>query len=91
MRRGVLYDGCPPARKDIGAREENGNLPKLKLKTRKTAAKRFSVSGTGKLMRFTTGMNHLKSGKSSARKRRLSIKQSVGEERKAVSRLIGGV
>ena len=65
-------------------------MPKIKMRTRKTAAKRFTVSSTGKLMRFTTGMNHLKSGKSGARKRRLTIKGQVKAERKAVRRLIAG-
>ena len=65
-------------------------MPKIKMKTRKTAAKRFTVSGTGKLMRFTAGMNHLKSGKCGARKRRLTIKGQVKAERKAVQRLIAG-
>ncbi|MBQ9359243.1 MAG: 50S ribosomal protein L35 [Abditibacteriota bacterium] len=48
-----------------------------KLKTCKTAAKRFSKSGTGKLMRNTTGMNHLKMAKSKSALRRLSKKGTV--------------
>jgi len=48
------------------------------------------VSATGKLMRFTAGMNHLKSGKTGSRKRRLSIKGQVRAERKAIGRMIAG-
>jgi len=42
-----------------------------KLKTRKTAAKRFKVTSTGKLMRRSTGLNHLMRKKSMNRRRRL--------------------
>ncbi len=42
-----------------------------KLKTRKTVAKRFKISATGKLMRRATGLNHLMRKKSMNRRRRL--------------------
>jgi large subunit ribosomal protein L35 len=42
-----------------------------KLKTRKTAAKRFKVSATGKLMRRSTKLNHLMRKKNGGAKRRL--------------------
>ena len=48
-----------------------------KIKTCNTAAKRFSKSGTGKIMRNTTGMNHLKMKKSKSALRRLSLKAGV--------------
>ena len=48
-----------------------------KLKTCKTAAKRFSVSGKGKIMRNTTGMNHLHMKKPKNALRRLSMKGTV--------------
>lgn len=48
-----------------------------KIKTCKTAAKRFSKSGSGKIMRNATGMNHLKMSKSKSALRRLSLKGSV--------------
>ena len=32
---------------------------KNKIKTRKTVVKRFTKTGTGKLMRMKTGLNHL--------------------------------
>ncbi len=43
-----------------------------KMKTRRATTKRFKLTGTGKLMHKPTGMSHLRSGKSSRRKRRLS-------------------
>jgi len=45
---------------------------KIKLKTRKSAAKRFKVTGTGKIMRHKGWKGHLLSGKNATRKRRLS-------------------
>jgi len=45
---------------------------KIKLKTRKSAAKRFKISGTGKVMRRKGWKGHLLSGKNATRKRRLS-------------------
>ena len=44
---------------------------KTKLKTRKTVAKRFSQSATGKLMRGKTGLNHLMRKKDGSRRRTL--------------------
>jgi large subunit ribosomal protein L35 len=35
-----------------------------KLKTRKSAAKRYKISGTGKLLRRKAGRGHLQEGKS---------------------------
>jgi len=46
-------------------------MAKYKLKTRKTCAKRFTVTGTGKLMRGKTGLNHLMRKKDPNRKRNL--------------------
>ena len=40
-------------------------------KTKKSAAKRFKVTGTGKIMRRKPGLRHLASSKSSKRKRKL--------------------
>ena len=45
---------------------------KTKLKTRKSAAKRFKISGTGKVMRRKGWKGHLLSGKNATRKRRPS-------------------
>ncbi|MCX7705872.1 MAG: 50S ribosomal protein L35 [bacterium] len=43
-----------------------------KLKTRKSVAKRFKITGTGKVMHHRSGKSHILSKKSSKRKRRLS-------------------
>lgn len=55
-----------------------------KMKTKKTAAKRFTVSATGKIMRRNTNKNHLMMNKSGSRRRRLSLESTVskGETRK---------
>jgi large subunit ribosomal protein L35 len=42
-----------------------------KTKTRRSAHKRFKISATGKLLHRAVGMGHLRSKKSSRRKRRL--------------------
>jgi len=43
-----------------------------KMKTSKTAAKRFKTTGTGKITRRRANLNHMLEKKSPARKRRLS-------------------
>jgi large subunit ribosomal protein L35 len=50
-----------------------------KLKTRKSAAKRFRASGSGKIMRRQTHRSHLLEHKSAARKRRLAGTVVVNE------------
>jgi len=42
-----------------------------KMKTKRNAAKRFKVSGSGKIKRFKAGARHLLTRKSPKRKRRL--------------------
>ncbi len=61
-----------------------------KLKTRKTAAKRFKVSATGKLMRRSIGLNHLMRKKSLNRRRRLLKGEQLfkGDE-KRIGRMLG--
>ncbi len=44
---------------------------KVKLKTKRGAAKRFKVTATGKLMRMHSGKRHLLGTKSAKRMRRL--------------------
>ncbi len=53
-----------------------------KLKTRKAAARRFKVTGSGKIVRRKAFKSHLLQHKSSARKRNLS-KMAVVSERDA--------
>lgn len=50
-----------------------------KLKTRKSAAKRFTATGSGKIMRRKTFKSHLLQHKSASRKRRLSKMAAVHE------------
>ncbi len=44
-------------------------MQKYKQKTRKGAAKRFKITGTGKVLRRTQNMRHLRSNKSKKAKR----------------------
>ncbi|MBO7392935.1 MAG: 50S ribosomal protein L35 [Abditibacteriota bacterium] len=63
-----------------------------KLKTSKTAMKRFESTGTGKIRRGNTGMNHLKMAKCAAAKRRLSMKSSVSKgEAKVIRKMVPNV
>ena len=41
------------------------------IKTKKSAAKRFKITGTGKVLRAKAGKRHLLQGKSSKRRRSL--------------------
>jgi large subunit ribosomal protein L35 len=60
-----------------------------KIKTRKTAAKRFKITGTGKIMRRNTGKGHLMIKKGGSRKRRLSLESTVsGGEKQKIHRLM---
>ncbi len=47
-------------------------MAKMKLKTKRSAAKRLKVTGTGKVMRRKGWKGHLLSGKNATRKRRLT-------------------
>ncbi len=60
-----------------------------KLKTSKTAAKRFKISGTGKIMRRKSYNNHMFFHKSASQKRRLDQEAELSKtERKRVKRLL---
>lgn len=50
-----------------------------KLKSRKAAAKRFRVTGSGKIMRRKANRSHLLEHKSTTRKRRLAKAAAVSE------------
>jgi large subunit ribosomal protein L35 len=41
------------------------------IKTRKSVAKRFKITGTGKVLRWHAGRRHLLQGKNAKRRRRL--------------------
>lgn len=60
-----------------------------KMKTHRGAAKRFRVTGTGKVMRRRATGNHMLTKKTSARKRRISGMAEVGPEKQAIKRLLG--
>lgn len=61
-----------------------------KVKTNKSAAKRFKVTGSGKILRRQHGRAHLLSKKSSSRKRRLGEDREVtGKDAQKVLRLLG--
>ncbi len=50
-----------------------------KMKTNKSVASRFKVTGTGKLLRGSQGRRHKLTKKSSVRKRRLGNPKTVSE------------
>ncbi|MCY4525388.1 MAG: 50S ribosomal protein L35 [Anaerolineaceae bacterium] len=52
---------------------------KYKLKTHKSTAKRFKVTGSGKVMRTKGGKSHLRRRKSSRTKRQLDRMQPVSK------------
>ena len=61
-----------------------------KLKTSKTAAKRFKISGSGKIMRRKSYNNHMFFNKSGSQKRRLDLYAELSStEKKRVKRLLG--
>ena len=49
----------------------NRSKPKLKLKTHRGAAKRFKITGTGKLLRMHSGKRHFTGTKKQGRMRKL--------------------
>lgn len=60
-----------------------------KLKTRKAVAKRFKITGTGKVLRYSSGKSHILTKKSSKRKRRLSkAKILSGARAKMIKRML---
>jgi large subunit ribosomal protein L35 len=61
-----------------------------KMKTHRGAAKRFRVTGSGKIMRRKATGNHFLIKKSGSRKRRISGMAEVKAEAKTARRLLGG-
>lgn len=75
-----------PSRASIGA-DKTGTMPKMK--TNKSAAKRFRVSGTGRVRRPKAGGNHMMQEKSRKRVRRLRNNDMVdGTLERSIKRLI---
>ncbi len=49
------------------------------IKTKKSVAKRFKITGTGKILRSRAGRRHLLSGKSAKRRRSLGKRSLVSK------------
>ncbi len=60
-----------------------------KMKTHSGAAKRFKVTGTGKIMRRKAYKNHILEKKPPKRKRRLQETEVTGGDRERMNRLLG--
>jgi large subunit ribosomal protein L35 len=64
-------------------------MSKTKMKTHRGAAKRFKVTGTGKLRRRRANLNHLNEKKPSTRTRRLTGEVPLSSaDRARVKRLL---
>ncbi|MDP8955481.1 MAG: 50S ribosomal protein L35 [Actinomycetota bacterium] len=61
-----------------------------KMKTHRGAAKRFRITGRGKVMHRKATGNHMLIKKSSSRKRRITGMAEVQEEKETVRRMLGG-
>jgi large subunit ribosomal protein L35 len=60
-----------------------------KMRTHRGAAKRFRLSGSGKVMRRKATGNHMLIKKTGSRKRRISGMAEVRAERRTVRSLLG--
>ncbi len=64
--------------------------PHLKQKTRKIVTKRFKITGSGKIMRRTQNMRHLRRNKSAKQIRRYRLYHEVtGTLAKQIRRMLG--
>jgi large subunit ribosomal protein L35 len=61
-----------------------------KMKSNRGAAKRFRLSGTGKVMRRKATGNHFLTKKSGSRRRRITGMAVVGPEAGRIRQLLGG-
>ena len=67
-------------------------MKKYKLKTKKAAKKRFTVTGSGKIKRYKTGRRHLLEHKSSSHIRSKRFKTGVSSsDMKKIKALLPGV
>ena len=67
-------------------------MKKYKLKTKKSAKKRFTVTGSGKIKRYKTGRRHLLEHKSSSLIRSKRFKTGVSSsDMKKIKALLPGV
>lgn len=61
-----------------------------KLKTRKSAVKRFKVTATGKILHRGHGVRHLKSNKSNRRLRSQALMKEVkGRQKTKIKKMLG--
>ncbi len=64
-------------------------MSRVKIKTKKSAAKRFKVTATGKIIRNKAWRSHLLMKKSKQRKRRLKQKKIlISSEAKQIKKLL---
>ena len=89
---------CEPGRTDArmsgdapaGALNKETTATMPKMKTHSGTAKRFRLTGTGKVMRRRAGKNHLLEHKSSRMTRRLSGEQPVARnDVREIKKLLG--
>jgi large subunit ribosomal protein L35 len=60
-----------------------------KMKTKKAISKRIKITGTGKIMHYAKGANHLKSPKSASNLRRQKkVRQITGKMEKNFRKLV---
>jgi large subunit ribosomal protein L35 len=77
---------CHPGGKELG--DDGDTMPKMK--THSGAAKRFKITGTGKVMRLRANRQHLLEHKSSRRTRRLDGEvQLAKSDVREIKRLLG--
>lgn len=64
--------------------------PKIKLKTRKSVAKRFKVTGSGRVVRRSGRIRHLAHNRSSRNRRRGRVPRTVSKIlAKKIKRMLG--
>ncbi|HEW91568.1 MAG TPA: 50S ribosomal protein L35 [Thermotogaceae bacterium] len=65
-------------------------MAKLKMKTKKSAKKRFKITGSGKIMKNHSGRHHFNEKKRNNRKRHLRHKGLVSDaDKKRIKRMLG--
>jgi large subunit ribosomal protein L35 len=65
-------------------------MKKNKIKTKRAAAKRFKITGTGKIRHYNSGLRHLLNHESSKKKNNKSgTVELVKTELKKVKRMLG--
>jgi len=78
------------AERKKGRVRERIEMAKVKMKTRKSVASRFKITGSGKIMARHPGKRHLLTKKSSSKKRALSKDSALHSSRcLVVKKLLG--